>query len=248
QRAIAIGLSYVAADLAGSDRLVVMDCDGEDVPRSIVELLGAEAPDVDVVVAERRGRVETLRFRLFYQLYKFLFWLLSGRKIGFGNFMAMKPSAAKRLAAMNELWIHAAACVLTSKLRVATCPVDRGPRYADRSKMNFSGLALHGFRGLMVFAEDVLLRVGIACAFVAAFCVLASVAAVFLKLNGFATPGWFSVALGVLFIVFLQTGAITLIALLFTGVMRGASATVADYREFIGEIRHVERTHASVAR
>ena len=30
--------------------------------------------------------------------------------------------------------------------------------------MNFVGLALHGFKGLMVFAEDVLVRVGIACA------------------------------------------------------------------------------------
>ncbi|GAA0708504.1 glycosyltransferase [Dokdonella soli] len=242
QRAIAIGLNYVVAEVADAATIVVMDSDGEDIPQSIVELVKSlEADDVDVVVAERRSRVETLRFRIFYLLYKRLFSVLSGRKISFGNFMAMKPLAAKRLAAMQELWIHVAASVLTSKLRVATCPLDRGPRFAGKSKMNFAGLALHGFRGLMVFAEDVLLRVGIASAMVAAFCVIAAVTAVFLKLNGFATPGWFSVALGVLFIVLLQIGAITLISLMLTGVMRYASATVTDYREFIDKVQPVER-------
>ena len=241
QRAIAIGLSHVVAEMADAATIIVMDSDGEDVPHSVVDLLQPlQAADVDVVVAERRSRVETLRFRIFYRIYQFLFGLLSGRRISFGNFMAMKPLAAKRLVAMPELWIHVAACVLNSKLRVAICPLDRGPRYAGKSKMNFASLVLHGFRGLMVFAEDVLLRVGIASAVVACVSVIAGVTAVFLKVNGFATPGWFSVALAVSFIVFLQTGAITLISLISTGAMRGASAVVADYRDFIDKIRHVD--------
>ncbi len=197
-------------------------------------------PDVDIVVAERRSRVETLKFRLFYIVYKWLFRLLSGRGISFGNFMAMKPSALRRLVAMQELWIHVAGSVLTSKLRVRACPLDRGSRYAGQSKMNFVGLALHGFRALMVFAEDVLVRVGIACALVAVLSVLGSLAAVFLKLFGFATPGWFSVALGILLLVFLQTGALTLITLMLTGVVRGGSSAAVDYRAFVDEVLHVE--------
>lgn len=241
QRAIAIGLSYVARQMDDVDRIIVMDSDGEDTPQSISELLRElESPDVDVVVAQRRSRVETLRFRIFYQFYKRLFSLLSGRRISFGNFMAMKVAAVKRLTAMQELWIHVAACVLTSKLRVAICPLDRGPRYAGQSKMNFVGLALHGFRGLMVFAEDVLLRVGIVSTLVAILSVVGSIAAILLKLNGFATPGWFSVALGVLMIVFLQTGALTLMSLMLTGVMRSGSVVATDYREFIDKVLHVD--------
>ncbi|MEN3967503.1 hypothetical protein VOJ73_14390, partial [Mammaliicoccus sciuri] len=71
--------------------------------------------------------------------------------------------------------------MLNSKLRVSTCALDRGPRYAGRSKMNFVGLALHGFRALMVFAEDVLVRVGIACTLIAGLSVLGSLLAVALK-------------------------------------------------------------------
>jgi len=240
QRAIAIGLSYVADEIKDADCVVVMDSDGEDVPASIAELARQlESPDVDIVVAQRRSRVETLRFRIFYQCYQRLFSALSGRKISFGNFMAMKLAAVRRLAAMQELWVHVAASVLTSKLRVAVCPLDRGPRYAGQSKMNFVGLALHGFRALMVFADDVLMRVGIASTAVAVSSVLGGVLAVILKLNGIATPGWFSVALGVLLIVFLQTGALTLMSLMLTGVMRSGPLTATDYRQFIDRVLHV---------
>lgn len=238
QRAIAIGLNYVSEQLPDIGCTVVMDSDGEDTPQSILQLVEPlNSPQIDVVVAQRKSRVETWRFKLFYLVYKCLFQFLTGRKISFGNFMALKPDAVKRLAAMQELWMHIAGCVLTSKLRIHTLPIDRGPRFAGKSKMNFVGLALHGFRALMVFAEDVLVRVGIICAFVAAATVLASVTAIGLKLAGFATPGWFSVALGILLLVFLQTGALTLMTLMLTGVVRSGAPNQIDYRAYIADIK-----------
>jgi hypothetical protein len=216
-----------------------MDSDGEDLPASIKVMTRAlESADVDVVVAQRKTRVETFRFRTFYVVYKYLFRLLTGQTISFGNFMVMKPAALKRLVAMQEIWIHLAGCVLTSKLRMATCALDRGPRYAGQSKMNFVNLALHGFKALMVFAEDVLVRVGIACAIVAALSVLGVGAAVVLKLIGFATPGWFSVVSGILLLVFIQTGMLTLMTLMLTGVVRGNSVSTINYREFVDTVTH----------
>lgn len=240
QRAIAVGLSYAAERFASSaDCIVTMDSDGEDVPASIAELISPlQQPDVDVVVAERRSRVETLRFRLFYQIYKRVFHLLTGRRISFGNFIAMTPAAARRLCAMHEMWIHVAGCVLGSRLRIAGYPLDRGPRYAGRSKLNFVGLALHGFRGLMVFAEDVLVRVGIACAGIAALSLLGGLVAVMLKLAGMATPGWFSVALGILLLVFLQTGTLTLTMLMLSGVVRGGGVNTPNYLALIADMKH----------
>ena len=239
QRAIAIGINYVAEHLKDIEHTVVMDSDGEDTPASIRTLITAlRSPPVDVVVAERKSRVETLRFRTFYLVYKCLFSLLTGRKISFGNFMALKRNAICRLAVMPEIWTHVASAVLTSKLRINTLPIDRGPRYAGKSKMNFVGLALHGFRGLMVFAEDVLVRVGIVCALIATTTVLGGLTAIALKLAGFATPGWFSVAMGILFLTFLQTGALTLMTLMLTGVVRSSAATQIDYRAFVASICH----------
>jgi hypothetical protein len=238
QRAIAAGLEFAVGRFsARTSHFVVMDSDGEDLPASIVPLLHRlAAADIDVAVAQRRSRVETRRFRAFYAVYKQLFRLLSGREISFGNFIALKPAAARKVAGMPEAWIHFAASILASRLRVAFCPLDRGPRYAGRSKLNFVGLALHGFRGLMVFAEDVLVRVGIACAAVAGLAIAGMVTAVALKVAGLATPGWFSVALGILLLVFLQTGTLTLTMLMQTGLLRGARSTSMRYQEVVAAI------------
>lgn len=237
QRAIAVGLGFVADELPEADRIVVMDSDGEDRPATIHALLDAlRSPQFDVAVAERKSRVETLRFRAFYVLYKIIFGALTGRRISFGNFMALTPGAVKRLSAMHESWTHVAGSVLASKLRLAVVPLDRGARYAGRSKMNFVGLALHGFKALMVFAEDVLVRVGLACVVISVLAVLGALAAVVLKLVGFATPGWFSVALGVLFLVFLQTAALTLMTLMLSGVARGGAVLADAYRDFVDSV------------
>ena len=239
QRAIAVGLNYVADLLPKAKQIVIMDSDGEDLPTAVLALLSSlDQPDVDLVVAQRKSRVETLSFRAFYLVYKTLFKLLSGHTISFGNFMALKPNAVKRMVAMQELWIHVAGCALSSKLRIGACSLDRGPRYAGQSKMSFVGLALHGFRGLMVFAEAVLVRVGIACTFVAALSIVGSAVAIILKLSNYATPGWFSVALGILLLVFLQTGTVTLMTLMLTGVVRGSLVVNVIYRDFIDTVTH----------
>ena len=241
QRAISIGLGYVAEHMGENQKVVVMDSDGEDTPISIKELIAPlEKDTVDVAVAQRKSRVETIKFKAFYVIYKFIFGLLSGKKISFGNFMALKQSAVKRVATMQELGIHIAGTVLSSKLRVELVSLDRGPRYAGQSKMNFVGLVLHGFKGLMIFAEDVLVRVGIASAIVAGLAVLASIIAIALKVVGFATPGWFSVALGILFLVFLQTGTMTLMMLMLTGVVKNKGIEPHDYETFIDEIQYAK--------
>lgn len=239
QQAIAIGLWYVSEHLHGDQHVVVMDSDGEDVPSTIPVLLShLEAEDTDVVVAQRKSRIETWRFKAFYTIYRRFFRLMTGRVISFGNFMALKGSVVKRLASMQELSIHIAGAVIASKLRIEVCPLDRGPRYAGQSKMNFVGLALHGFKGLMVFAEDVLVRVGIACALIASLSIVGIFAAIVLKLLGFATPGWFSVALGILVLMLLLTGALALMVLMLTGIVKGGAVvtTKSAYCDFIEEV------------
>lgn len=243
QRAIAIGLGFVAEHVHDGQRVVVMDSDGEDRPDTVPDLLRAlDDTQVDISVAHRKSRVETWKFKAFYQVYKRLFAWLTGRSISFGNFMALKRPAVRRLAAMQELPIHVAAAALASKLRMSIRPIDRGARYAGQSKMNFVGLALHGFRALMVFAEDVLVRVGVLCGLIAGVAILAAAATVALKIVGFATPGWFSVAFGILVLTVLQTGTLALMMLMLTGVVRsGSVASAIAYREFVDEILQLER-------
>ncbi len=238
QRAIAVGLHYASEKLESDQPVVVMDSDGEDLPGSLGALLEPlQSAHVDVSVAQRKSRIETSRFKFFYALYKVFFKLMTGRPISFGNFMALKAHAVKRLVVMPELSIHVAAAVLASKLRTAKCPLDRGPRYAGQSKMNFVGLVLHGFKGLMVFAEDVLVRVGIGCGFIGGLAVVGALVAVVLKVVGYSAPGWFSMVAGLLLLMFLQTGALALMTLMLTGLVRGGTAVPdSAYQDLIEQV------------
>ena len=242
QRAISIGLGYVAEHMSEHQKVVVMDSDGEDTPVSIKELIKPLKKDtIDVAVAQRKSRVESIKFKAFYVIYKFIFGLLSGRKISFGNFMALKYNAVKRVTSMQELGIHIAGTILSSKLRVELVSLDRGARYAGQSKMNFVGLVLHGFKGLMIFAEDVLVRVGIMSAAIAGLAIIGSILAIVLKIAGFATPGWFSTVFGILFLVFLQTGTMTLMMLMLTGVVKNKGIEPHDYETFIEELQYAKK-------
>jgi len=238
QKAISIGMSHAAKFISNDHKILIMDSDGEDIPKSSKILFEALDEDfIDIAVAKRKNRIESNKFKIFYFFYKIFFRFLTGKNISFGNFMALKPAALHRLLAMQELPTHIAATVITSKLRLKFCSIDRGPRYEGSSKMNFVNLVLHGFKAIMIFTENVLIRTGIACGLIATFSILGIIAGVLLKTFGFATPGWFSIALGILVLIFLQTGAITLISLLLTGVTKSQTEThETDYEKFIESV------------
>jgi len=222
QRAIATGLSYVAATF-DAEVVVVMDSDGEDRPDSIAALLEElNRKDVDFVVAQRRKRSEKFSFRAFYTVYRMIFQVLTGRTIRFGNFTALSGRAVRRLAAMQEIWVHFPASLMVSRLRAGAVATDRGLRYAGQSQMNFVSLSLHGLRSIMVFAEDVLVRVGMFCAALASLAVTLLALTLVLKLVDFATPGWFSTASGILIIILMQSGILMFTTLMVSGIVRSA--------------------------
>lgn len=237
QKAIAVGLSY-AAEFFSDQPIIIMDSDGEDLPINIPILLDQLSLNdgIDAVVATRKSRIESFRFQFFYKIYKLIFKIATGRQINFGNFMALSPGAASRLVVMQELWIHIAASVLISKLRLKSIPMDRGSRYSGSSRMNFIALALHGFRALMVFAEDVFVRIGLFCALIATISMILIPIPLILKLTGHATPGWSSVLIGVFLLIFIQTGTLTLLTLLLTGLIKGNGITDSDYKIYISRI------------
>jgi hypothetical protein len=88
----------------------------------------------------------------------------------------------------------------------------------------------------MIFSEEVLVRVGIFCAFVAFLSIFGGLIAILLKFMGIATPGWFSVVMGVFVLVFLQTGTLTLMTLLLTGIVKNNPQEISTYNKFIKNI------------
>jgi hypothetical protein len=238
QFAIAIGLSLAQIIQNKKTTTVIMDSDGEDIPYTIKSLISKLSdPLTDIVVAKRNIRYNSLTFKIFYILYKKIFIFLTAKKINFGNFMALKSHALTCLLTYSEIRLHIAATVLLSKLRVKEELINRGPRYFSTSKANFSSQVFHGLKALMVFGETVLVRGVLFCFFISVISIAAILAAVILKIFGYATPGWFSTALGILIIILIQMGAFCIIGLMTIGTSKQKiNNDENEYQELIKNI------------
>ena len=67
----------------------------------------------------------------------------------------------------------------------------------------------------MIFADFVLVRLGIASLIFIGVIAAVIIATIFLKSIGMATPGWFSIALGMLTLLLIQIAAFVLMFTIF---------------------------------
>lgn len=167
QRAIATGLVEIATR-GDSPAVLVLDSDGEDRPQDAVRLWDAHQADPSaIIVAQRRGRLENIRFKMFYSLYKALFRVLTGRVLDFGNYALLPGTAVTRLAHMVELWNHFPSAIMRSRVPLRKVPLDRQARFFGRSRMNFTALVNHGLAAIAAFNDAVFVRLLILAAVLA---------------------------------------------------------------------------------
>ena len=97
QRAIAIGLAYIA-DKVPCQAVILMDSDGEDDPRDVPRLLEKyyEEAGQKIIFAERTKRSESWVFRIFYALYRVMHLLTYERARACGQFQC-HPGLPSRL-------------------------------------------------------------------------------------------------------------------------------------------------------
>ena len=206
QRAIAVGLCAIA-ESTELDAVLVMDSDGQDRPVDIALLLASSSRSPrHVVLAKRWRRSESYAFRLWYSVYRLLFYALTGQPINFGNFCVLPITAVHRLVHMPELWNNLAASIMRSRLAYTTVPTVRGCRFAGRSRMNLVSLILHGLTAMSVYTDTIFVRILLAAVFVAATAGFGIAGVVGIRIaTDLAIPGWATVAAGDLLIILLQT-------------------------------------------
>lgn len=210
QKAIAIGLAYAQQNMS-FDTIIVMDGDGEDRPEDIAALLGNRNSSTQIVVARRASRQEGRSFRLFYHCYKWMFLLLTGKRIAFGNFMSIPRKYADKLVHYSEIWNHLAGAVIKSKFPYTAIDSHRGKRYAGNSRMNFTSLLLHGLGAIGVFIEIIASRLMVFSFLMIIVALAAILVIVYLKLfTTRAIPGWATTAVSSMLIVILQSFLLSL--------------------------------------
>lgn len=251
QRAIAIGLCLAVED-DDSDAILIMDADGEDSPRAIQKLVEGLGQRTDFCrVAQRRKRSENLTFRLSYLVYKFVFKLVTGKMISFGNFSVISRSYARRLVMVSDLWNNLPAAVLRSRLPIEPIPVDRAPRYTGRSKMGFTSLVVHGLSGISVYADTIFVRLLLLTVGLAVLSSISIGALLMLRLFYplHATPGWATTVSFGMLIILVQVLSVTLssVLMLLNNRVQRLIVPIADFAIYVDR-RERMRDAAGAAR
>ena len=229
QVAIATGLELIHSKMGGSDLLVVMDSDGEDPPHAINNLINKANEVNKPVVASRSGRSTTLAFMFGYQVFKVMFYVLTGRSINFGNYMCLNRDVIERLLAMPSLPHSLPSTLLLSKLPIERLPVTRSKRLLGKSHMNVTGLVQHGIGCIRVFSKDVVIRLALMSLLLVLCLCLTAFAILSIRLNGIAVPGWASLALGLVGIFILQIlGFLFLAAITESDQQHGLSGDITN--------------------
>lgn len=242
QRAIAIGL-VEARKMEDYDAVIVMDCDGEDRVSDIPSLLEeAAAHHGSLVVATRSSRTESLKFRVFYRVYKQLFYWLTGTRIDFGNFTLIPRDQLPSLTNSAGIWNHLAASICRSRLPFRRKPCARGYRYAGQSQMNFTSLLTHGLGAMSVFNDVILVRIIAAIALFMVVLLFGIGATLFIRFaTDMAIPGWATAVSGLLTILLLQAFIIVFISVFMVLNLRTIKTVIPemDAPQFLYKRHHL---------
>jgi glycosyltransferase involved in cell wall biosynthesis len=151
QGAIFQGLLYAGS--LNAKHAIVMDSDGEDDPNAIQELVTRKHTDLTYVV--RGKRKEKMLFKVFYKCYQLLFFLITNKRMNFGNFCMLSERMIK--VATHSSFIHFAAFLSKQKTIPDKIVYDRRSRLDGKSKMSYNGLLQHAFKSFIEYAEDLLM-------------------------------------------------------------------------------------------
>jgi glycosyltransferase involved in cell wall biosynthesis len=243
QRAIAVGLSYIAKTMSQSC-VVIMDADGEDDPRDVPRLIDAcifNGAD-KIVFAARSKRSEGILFALFYHLYRLVHFVLTGISVRVGNFSIIPPRVLKRVVAVSEIWSHYAAAVHKAKLPLELIPTRRGKRLEGSPRMDLVSLFVHGLSAMAVFGDRIGVRLLIVIS--VGMCLTIAALAVVLGIRlstDLAIPGWTTYAAGLLFVTLIQMLLVILVFVFVILAARNAANVIPmhDPELFVASHRRV---------
>lgn len=244
QRAIALGLAFVAAERTDYQAALVMDGDGEDKPEDVFKLIEECRREnfSKLIFAKRSKRSEGVVFRFFYRLYVNVFKIFTGQNISVGNFSIIPRTILRRLVVVSEIWNHYAVAALKARVPFKVIDTERGSRLHGSSKMNFVSLVTHGLSAVSVYGDTVGVRLLLGT------CVL-----IFLSLVGvlivagvriftdLAIPGWATYVIALLLVFLMQAVTLSLffIFLILNNRNNAGFLPAKDYRYFISEEREI---------
>ncbi len=179
-------------EVARGDATVVIDCDLQDPPELIVELVKRWRDGYDVVYAQRRTREgETLPKRIVARVGYALIAKIADVTIppNTGDFRLMSQRVVNHVVALNEAHGFLRGLVGIVGFKQTSVLYDRDARAAGDSKYNrFMGSLVIGMNGIISFSRYPLHLISVGGILISALSFLFAIAYAVAKVAGFAFP------------------------------------------------------------
>jgi glycosyltransferase involved in cell wall biosynthesis len=204
---------------SGGDAVVVIDCDMQDPPELIPELVARWRDGYDVVYAQRRTREgETLPKRIVAALGYRLIGRIGEVEIpeNTGDFRLMSRRVVDHVVSLNEAHGFLRGLVALVGFKQTAVQYDRDPRAAGSSKYNrFVGSILIGMNGVVSFSRYPLQLISVAGMLASAFAFLLALGYLIAKIAGAGFP--------------LGNPTIVIIVSLFSGIQLLSLGIMGEY-------------------
>ncbi len=179
-------------EAASGDAVVVIDCDLQDPPELIVEMVALWREGYDVVYARRRTRAgETFAKRMVAAIGYRIIKRIAEVDIppNTGDFRLMSARVVKNVIALKETHGFLRGLVGLVGFRQTSVLFDRAPRAAGTSKYNrFWGSLLIGLNGIVGFSRYPLQLISMGGILLAGLAFVVAIAYLGLKLGGVGFP------------------------------------------------------------
>jgi len=179
-------------EAATGDAVVVIDCDLQDPPELIVDMVALWHEGYDVVYAKRRTRgEETLAKRVVANIGYRVIRRIAEVEIppNTGDFRLMSARVVNNVVALKETHGFLRGLVGLVGFRQTSVPFDRAPRAAGASKYNrFWGSLLIGLNGIVGFSRYPLQLISMAGIALSGLAFIFAIAYLGLKLGGVTFP------------------------------------------------------------
>lgn len=152
QEAIRQGLLFLNQEESRFTGIIVMDSDGEDDPKAILEAV--KLPDFDIVFFQRGKRRESLSFRIGYKIYQLIFRIVTRKTITIGNYSMISNEILETL--QGQKFFHYASFLSKQKFSITKIKSDRRKRIDGKSKMSYNSLVIHGLKSFVEYSEELL--------------------------------------------------------------------------------------------
>ena len=158
QIAIATGLNFLKKEKFQGG-IIVMDADGQDDPEYLIDIFKESKKNPErTITINRTKRDDELPFKILYQMYLFLLFLLTFKYLKFGVYSYLHSSSLDKILSTNDIHLAYAASLAKHFKNKNVIFAPRKKRILGESQNNYKSLTHYALKIISVFRNQVLIN------------------------------------------------------------------------------------------